>query len=70
MIVTEKAQILRTNLKEIRRTGRNAQGVRIHDVSSGDNVSKIRVIDPAKQKNENEDEKNINDSTSDSDNVE
>ena len=70
MLVTEKAQILRTNLKEIRRTGRNAQGVKIHDVSSGDNVSKIRVIDPAKQKNENEDEKNINDSTSDSDNVE
>jgi len=58
MLVTEKAQILRTNLKEIRRTGRNAQGVKIHEVSSGDNVSAIRVIDPAKQKNDSDDQLN------------
>ena len=67
MLVTEKAQILRTNLKEIRRTGRNAQGVKIHEVSSGDNVSAIRVIDPAKQKNDSDDR--LNTDTNGSDNI-
>tara|TARA_B100000959_G_C14711882_1_gene513271 strand:- start:72 stop:761 length:690 start_codon:yes stop_codon:yes gene_type:complete len=49
MLVTEKAQILRTNPKEIRKTGRNAQGVKIHGVAPGDNVARIRIIESRRQ---------------------
>ncbi|MCZ6539178.1 MAG: hypothetical protein O6922_05065, partial [Chloroflexi bacterium] len=44
VLVTEKAQVIRTNLGEIRSTGRIAQGVKIQVPESGDRISAIRVI--------------------------
>ena len=44
VLVTEKAQVIRTNLGEIRSTGRIAQGVKIQVPESGDKISAIRVI--------------------------
>ncbi|MGB1748874.1 MAG: DNA gyrase C-terminal beta-propeller domain-containing protein, partial [Dehalococcoidia bacterium] len=38
------AQVIRTNLGEIRSTGRIAQGVKIQVPESGDRISAIRVI--------------------------
>lgn len=43
-LLTEKAQVLRTNIGEIRLTGRNAQGVKIVLPESGDNISAIRIL--------------------------
>jgi DNA gyrase subunit A len=43
-LLTEKAQVLRTNIGEIRLTGRNAQGVKIVLPDTGDNISAIRVL--------------------------
>ena len=43
-LLTEKAQVLRTNVGEIRSTGRNAQGVKIVLPEAGDSISSIRVI--------------------------
>jgi DNA gyrase subunit A len=43
-LLTEKAQVLRTNIGEIRLTGRNAQGVKIVLPDAGDNISAIRVL--------------------------
>ena len=40
-VLSEKAQVIRTNLAEIRSTGRSAQGVTIFKPSSGDFVSSI-----------------------------
>ncbi len=48
-LLTEKAQVLRTNIGEIRLTGRNAQGVKIVLPESGDNISAIRVLDQRRQ---------------------
>ena len=45
VLVTEKAQVIRTNLGEIRSTGRIAQGVKIQDPETSDRISAIRVID-------------------------
>ncbi len=57
-LLTEKAQVLRTNIGEIRLTGRNAQGVKIVLPESGDNISAIRVLgqkrEAAKQIDPNE----------------
>ncbi|HJP28196.1 MAG TPA: DNA gyrase C-terminal beta-propeller domain-containing protein, partial [Dehalococcoidia bacterium] len=44
VLVSEKAQVIRTNLGEIRSTGRIAQGVKIQVPESGDKISAIRVI--------------------------
>ncbi len=44
VLVSEKAQVIRTNLGEIRSTGRIAQGVKIQVPESGDRISAIRVI--------------------------
>ena len=44
VLVTEKAQVIRTNLGEIRSTGRIAQGVKIQVPEAGDKISAIRVI--------------------------
>ena len=44
VLVTEKAQVIRTNLGEIRSTGRIAQGVKIQMPEAGDKISAIRVI--------------------------
>ena len=43
-LLTERAQVLRTNLSEIRSTGRITQGVKLVIPDSGDNISAIRVI--------------------------
>lgn len=48
-LLTERAQVLRTNIGEIRLTGRNAQGVKIVLPESGDNISAIRVLDQRRQ---------------------
>ena len=44
VLVSEKAQVIRTNLGEIRSTGRIAQGVKIQVPDAGDRISAIRVI--------------------------
>ena len=44
VLVSEKAQVIRTNLGEIRSTGRIAQGVKIQMPERGDKISAIRVI--------------------------
>ncbi|MGA0275147.1 MAG: DNA gyrase subunit A [Dehalococcoidia bacterium] len=44
VLVSEKAQVIRTNLGEIRSTGRIAQGVKLQVPESGDRISAIRVI--------------------------
>ena len=44
-IVSKKAQIIRTNLSEIRSLGRITQGVRIFNVKEGDSVSCITCVD-------------------------
>ena len=44
-LLTDKAQVLRTRLGEIRRTGRVAQGVKIVDPGPGDAISGIRVLE-------------------------
>ncbi len=44
-VLTDRAQVLRTNLSEIRSTGRNAQGVKIVVPEEGDYISAIRVIE-------------------------
>ncbi len=43
-VVSEKAQVLRTSLSEIRKTGRAAQGVRIFNIKPGDAVSSIACV--------------------------
>jgi DNA gyrase subunit A len=49
-LLTEKAQVLRTNIGEIRLTGRNAQGVKIQLPESGDNISAIRLLVQRREK--------------------
>ena len=49
-LLTERAQLIRTNIGEIRMTGRNAQGVRVGIPSEeGDAISAIRVISERRQ---------------------
>ena len=49
VLVTEKAQVIRTNLGEIASTGRNTSGVWIQKPQSGDRISAIRVIGERRQ---------------------
>jgi DNA gyrase subunit A len=49
VLVTEKAQVIRTNCKEINSTGRNTSGVRIQKPQAGDRISAIRVIGERRQ---------------------
>ena len=42
--LSEKGQIIRTGLAEVRETGRSAQGVRIMNVKSGDKIAGVVVI--------------------------
>ncbi len=51
-IVSKKAQIIRTNLSEIRSLGRITQGVRIFNVKDGDSVSSITCVDNLENKPE------------------
>ena len=49
MLVTEKAQVMRTNLAQINSTGRNTSGVKIQVPQAGDRISAIRVIGERRQ---------------------
>ena len=49
VLVTEKAQVICTNLGEIASTGRNTSGVWIQKPQSGDRISAIRVIGERRQ---------------------
>lgn len=44
LALSEKGQIIRTTLSEVRKTGRSAQGVRIMNLKSGDKLAGIVVI--------------------------
>ena len=44
-LVSEKAQVLRTSLSEIRSTGRATQGVTIFRMDAGDNVASIACVE-------------------------
>ena len=44
LALSEKGQIIRTALSEVRKTGRSAQGVRIMNLKSGDKLAGIVVI--------------------------
>ena len=44
LALSEKGQIIRTKLSEVRKTGRSAQGVRIMNLKSGDKLAGIVVI--------------------------
>ena len=44
LALSEKGQVIRTKLSEVRMTGRSAQGVRIMNLKSGDKVAGIVVI--------------------------
>jgi len=46
MVMTEKGMIVRCPVKDIRTTGRNAQGVRIIKLDSGDRVASIARVAP------------------------
>ena len=43
-VVSEQAQVIRTNLSEIRSTGRATQGVRIFNPKEGDAVASISCV--------------------------
>ena len=45
MVLTEKGQIIRTPLAEIRETGRSAQGVKIVGLDDTDAAAAIAIID-------------------------
>jgi DNA gyrase subunit A len=44
MLVTDRGQMLRTKVSEVRLTGRNAQGVRLMDVEDGERVVAIEAF--------------------------
>ena len=46
MVMTEKGMIVRCPVKDIRATGRNAQGVRIIKLDSGDRVASVARVAP------------------------
>jgi len=44
MLITNKGKMVRTRIKEIRETGRNAQGVRLIDLREGENLQGIAPV--------------------------
>jgi len=46
MLITTKGQMVRTRVREIRETGRNAQGVKLIDLKAGE---KLQAIAPGGQ---------------------
>ena len=44
MLITTKGQMVRTRVKEIRETGRNAQGVKLMDLKSGEKLQAIAPV--------------------------
>ena len=51
MLITNKGQMVRTRVREIRETGRNAQGVKLIDLKSGE---KLQAIAPVVSRDEDE----------------
>ncbi len=49
MVITEKGMVVRCSVKDIRTTGRAAQGVRIIKLDSGDNVSTVARVVPEEE---------------------
>jgi DNA gyrase subunit A len=47
MLVTDRGQMIRTKVSEIRETGRNAQGVRLMNVDEGERVVAIEAFEEA-----------------------
>jgi len=52
MVTTKKAQMLRTTLRQIRITGRAAQGVRIIDLDEGDTVATVAYFSGKQEEGE------------------
>ncbi len=52
MLVTDRGQTIRTQVGEIRETGRNAQGVRVMNVSDGERVVAIEALEEEKLEEE------------------
>ena len=52
MVITQKGMIVRCSVKDIRVTGRSAQGVRIIKLDSGDSVSSIAHVVPEEKEEE------------------
>jgi DNA gyrase subunit A len=52
MVITVKGMIVRCSVKDIRATGRSAQGVHIIKLDSGDNVSSIAHVIPEEKEEE------------------
>jgi len=44
MLITTKGQMVRTRVGEIRETGRNAQGVKLMDLKSGEKLQAIAPV--------------------------
>jgi DNA gyrase subunit A len=44
MLITTKGQMVRTRVKEIRETGRNAQGVKLMDLKAGEKLQAIAPV--------------------------
>jgi DNA gyrase subunit A len=52
MLITDKGQMIRCNVKDIRITGRNTQGVRIFNLSENEKVvSAARIEDTSEESN-------------------
>src|SRR6195256_2775663 len=47
MIITQQAKLIRLNVKDIRKTGRSAQGVRLIKVDADDMVTSASLVDPS-----------------------
>jgi len=44
MLITTKGQMVRTRISEVRETGRNAQGVKLMDLKSGEKLQAIAPV--------------------------
>jgi DNA gyrase subunit A len=52
MLITDKGQAIRCNVKDIRITGRNTQGVRVFNLSKDEKVvSATRIEDSTEENN-------------------
>jgi DNA gyrase subunit A len=49
MLVTDRGQMLRTKVSQIRETGRNAQGVRLMNVDEDERIVAIEAFEEAEQ---------------------
>ena len=54
LIITQNGIMIRTNVKEISRTGRNTQGVKVMNIDEGDKVVSLARIEKTKEKYDQE----------------